>query len=311
VITPEQISELREKRYNGTVVGLRKVSSDLMMLRVKPDMAKPAHEPGQYCTLGLGNWEPRLPGTQDDHLTDEEEAKMVLRAYSISCPIYDEPGHLIDMHGQDWIEFYIVLVRENSEGAKAPALTPRLFMLKEGDRISIGKKITGHYTLHGIEPDHNVIFLSTGTGEAPHNFMVWDLMRRGHRGKMLAACCVRLNRDLGYIETHREIEARTRNYRYLGLTTREPIANQKVYIQDMLMTGELEKALGEPIDPTTTHVFLCGNPKMIGIPETDLTTGERKYPETLGVIQLLEEKGFRADEAKTKTFGNIHFEKYW
>ena len=135
-MTPEQISEFRQKRYNGTVVGLRKVHSDLMMIRVKPDFPKPEHMAGQYGTLGLGNFEPRFPGCQEEQLKDGDDAKIVLRAYSISCPIYTEPGTLIDMHAQDWIEFYIVMVRENSDPAKPPALTPRLFMLKEGDRLN-------------------------------------------------------------------------------------------------------------------------------------------------------------------------------
>jgi len=310
-MTPEQFTEFRQTRYNGTVVGLRKVHSDLMMIRVKPDAPKPPHEPGQYGTLGLGNFEPRMPGCQEETLKDGDEAKIVLRAYSISCPIYSEPGKLIDMFAQDYIEFYIVLVREGTDPAKAPALTPRLFMLKEGDRISIGKKIGGHYTLHGVQPNQNVIFLSTGTGEAPHNFMLWELMRREHKGKMLSACCVRYQKDLGYLQTHHDVEQHNSQYRYLQLTTREAKAGQKVYIQDLITSGELENALGSRLDPENTHVFLCGNPKMIGIPHVDSKTGEKTYPETLGVIQILEERGFKADDAKTKLVGNIHFEKYW
>ena len=311
-MTPEQISEFRAKRYNGTVVGLRKVHSDLMMLRVKPDFAKPEHEPGQYGTLGLGYFEPRMPGCQDENLGEADEAKIVLRAYSISCPIYSEPGTLIDMHAQDWIEFYIVLVRENADPNKPPALTPRLFMLKEGDRLSVGKKITGHYVMDGVRPNDNVIFLSTGTGEAPHNFMLWELLKAGHAGKMLSACCVRNSKDLGYLQTHHDIEQRHPNYRYLALTTREATqAGHKVYIQDLITSGQLEERLRDTLDPERTHVFLCGNPKMIGIPEKDAATGQLKYPETLGVIQILEERGFKMDDAKTKTRGNIHFEKYW
>ena len=41
-MTPEQIAELRQKRYNGTVVHLRKVHSDLMVMRVRPDFPRPA-----------------------------------------------------------------------------------------------------------------------------------------------------------------------------------------------------------------------------------------------------------------------------
>ena len=42
-----------------------------------------------------------------------------------------------------------------------------------------------------------MLFLATGTGEAPHNYMLWELLRRGHTGRILSACCVRYRRDLG------------------------------------------------------------------------------------------------------------------
>ena len=60
-MTPQEMNELRQKRYNGTVVSVKKVHSDLMLIRVKSDFPRPPHLPGQYCTLGLGNWEPRMP----------------------------------------------------------------------------------------------------------------------------------------------------------------------------------------------------------------------------------------------------------
>ena len=89
----------------------------------------------------------------------------------------DEQAQLLDLDKTDWLEFYIVLVRE-SDREKPPALTPRLFMLREGDRLAVGRKITGHFTADPIQPDDSVVFLSTGTGEAPHNYLSWQLLRR-------------------------------------------------------------------------------------------------------------------------------------
>jgi ferredoxin/flavodoxin---NADP+ reductase len=308
---PEQIAELRQKRYNGTVVSLQKAHSDLMILRVKSDFPRPNHIPGQYCTLGLGNWEPRMPGCQEETLKAGDETKMVLRAYSLSNSLLTPEKELVDVAATDFLEFYITLVREGAPD-KAPALTPRLFMLRDGDRVAIGQKITGHYTLESVKPGDNVIFLSTGTGEAPHNYMSWELLRRGHTGKILSACCVRYKKDLGYYSTHQELMSRYPHYKYLPLTTREAESvNQKVYIQDLISSGEMETALGESLDPAKTHVFLCGNPKMIGVPVKDAQTGERKYPESIGVIELLERKGFQADNATIKFKGNVHFEEYW
>ena len=309
-MSPEEIAALRERRYNATVVYLEKVHSDLMVMRVKPDFPRPVHQPGQYGTLGLGYWEPRVAGCQEETLKPEDVTKVVRRAYSISCSVDGEPGHLYEPEASDWLEFYIVLVRENLDG-RVPALTPRLFALKQGDRIQLGERITGHYTLEPVKPGDNVLFLSTGTGEAPHNYMLWDLLRRGHTGKILSACCVRYSRDLGYLELHRRLMGRYPSYQYRGLTTREPGQTRKAYIQDLITSGEMEEALGDQLDPARTHVFLCGNPKMIGVPHRDKDTGVKTYPQPAGVIEILEARGFAADVSAIKFKGNVHFEEYW
>ena len=309
-MTTDEMADLRKLRYNSTVVHLDQVHPDLMILRVKPDFARPAYLAGQYCALGLGNWEARVEGCQAESLKAEDLSKLVRRSYSISSSIYQQLGHLRDMAQDDFVEFYIVLVRENFDG-RVPALTPRLFALKPGDRLSMGEKIVGHFTSELVKPGENVVLLGTGTGEAPHNAIVWDLLRKGHTGNIVQACCVRLRQDLGYFDTHRRLMEQFPNYKYLGLTTREPGTTRKVYIQDCITSGELEEALGAPLDPAKTHVYLCGNPKMIGVPVKDKQTGVRTYPEPTGVIEILEKRGFQADNAATKLKGNIHFEEYW
>lgn len=311
-MTPEQIAELRQQRYNATVAGIRLAHPDLMSLRVKPDFPMPAHKPGQYTSLGLGNWEPRLAGCQEEQLKPGEETKLTRRAYSIGSPIVDDAGQLAPPASQTgWLEFYIVLVRE-SDKEKPPALTPRLFHLREGDRLNMVEKITGHFTLDPVKPGDAVVFLSTGTGEAPHNYMLWELLRRGHTGPILSACCVRFRKDLAYLAIHEQLMQRYPRYTYLSLTTREAeTVKHKVYIQDLITSGQLAERLGQPLKPETTHVYLCGNPKMIGVPTKDKETGQRLYPQPLGVIEILEKLGFQADNPTVKLQGNIHFEEYW
>ena len=50
---------------------------------------------------------------------------------------------------------------------------------------------------------------------------------------------------------------------------------------------------------------------MIGVPVKDQTTGQRTYPQPVGVVEILEKRGFQADQANVKVKGNIHFEEYW
>ncbi len=312
MLTPEEIADLRTQKYNATVMSLLKVHSNLLVLRVRPDFPRPVHKPGQYGTLGLGYWEPCAPGCQEEEdLTNEDRKKLAIRSYSLSCSLLDNRGELIDMERADWLEYYVVLVRGTGNPAKPPSLTPRLFMLREGDRLHLGKKITGHFTLDPVKPDDTVIFLATGTGEAPHNYMLWDLLRRNHPGRILSACCVRDQRDLAYRAIHNELMRRYVNYIYLPMTTRESGQTTKVYIQDLLESGELEERLGQRLDPASTHVFLCGNSKMIGVPERGRETGQRVYPQTKGVVEILEGRGFLCDQPQTKFKGNIHYEEYW
>jgi ferredoxin--NADP+ reductase len=310
-MTPEEIAQLRQQKYNATLVYLKKLHSDLVVMRVRPDFPRPPHKPGQYCALGMGYWEPRFPGCQEEILGPGDEKKLARRSYSLSCSILDEKGNLLDTEQADWVEFYIVLVRQ-SEKAQAPALTPRLFLLREGERLFMGEKITGNFTLDPVKPEDTVLFLATGTGEAPHNYMTLELLRRRHPGPIVSVCCVRYKRDLGYLPTHEELMRRYPNYHYVPLTTREADnAGGKVYIQDLVGTGELERRLGLTLDPERTHVFLCGNPKMIGVPEKDRQTGQRIYPQPTGIIEILEKWGFRADQPQLKIKGNIHYEEYW
>lgn len=310
----DEIAALREKHYNASVVALRHVHGELMVLRVRPDAGVPEYRAGQYTTLGLGFWEPRAPDTQEEHLTDAELRRVVKRAYSMSFPILDDARRLVHHGDCDYLEFYVVLVRESP--GTPPALTPRLFHLQTGDRLFVGPKTTGHYTLSHVAEGQDVVFLSTGTGEAPHNAMVAELLERRHTGRIVNAVCVRLRSDLAYLDVHLEVERQASNYRYIPLTTREPENIDpkqpgyvgKQYIQKLIESGRLETELGHALDPRRTHVFLCGNPAMIGIPHVN-DDGSRSFPQPTGVIELLERRGFHADERGH--MGNVHFEKYW
>jgi ferredoxin--NADP+ reductase len=306
-LTDEEMNRLREQEYNATVVCFDHANPDLAILRVKPDFVIPPHRAGQYTSLGVGYWEPRVPQCQEEELAPDQWTRLVKRAYSISCPVLGADGDLLRIEDEDFLEFYVVLVRGAEK--RPPALTPRLFSLKQGGRLFVAEKITGNYTLEHVRPDDTVIFMATGTGEAPHNKMLLELLRAGHRGMIASVVCVRYQADLGYFATHQKVAARCSNYRYITLTTREQhnLAN-KLYIQDLVRTGELEKRINRPLDPAATHMFLCGNPAMIGVPQKG-ADGQVVYPKPTGIVELLESRGFRCDHPREP--GNIHFEKYW
>lgn len=296
---------LREEHYNATLSSIREHNEELWVMKVSPDEPIDPFKPGQYTTLGLGYWEPRADDASEE-FDENQEQKMARRSYSVSSSIIDlESGELEPPHSPE-VEFYIVKVRPGQE--EIPALTPRIFMKDVGDRIYMSRKFTGRYTLDDVEPTDNVVFLSTGTGEAPQNAMTAELLRNGHQGKILNLVCVRYHQDLAYLDEQEAVQARYDNYRYEVLTTREPEnRDNKRYIQDLIRDGTIEELLGAPLDPETTHVFLCGNPSMIGLPKWDEDTPT--FPEPVGVCELLTEKGFTVDHRKTR--GNVHYEEYW
>ncbi len=310
----DEIQQLRQTAYNATIVERIDVHTDLARFRIRPDEPVAPFEPGQYVAIGLGNWEPRLPGTQAEPATPDKIRKLGRRAYSISCPMVDASGKVAPVDSIDYLEFYVTLVRASSdENAKPPLLTPRLFLLREGDRVEMQRKIVGHYVLGDIDPDDTILMLGTGTGEAPHNAMTAKLLANQHRGRIVNVTSVRSQADLGYAAEHARLMSDYPQYKYLYFTTRDPENLDrahpkyvgKQYLQSLFQTGRLAELAGDPLSPTNTHAFLCGNPAMIGYvpPGAD-------PPATPGMLQILREAGF-TDDHDAVGAGSIRFEKYW
>jgi ferredoxin/flavodoxin---NADP+ reductase len=308
-----ELHELRNKHYNATVAEIREVHADLRILRVVPDTGLPHFLAGQYISLGLGNWEPRVPGVDEEQLDPLHAQRLARRAYSISCSILDDEYQLRRAEDFPYLEFYVALVRHAVK--RPPALTPRLFALRQGDRLFVEQHAAGQYTLQPLPPEDDVFFFSTGTGEAPHNSMIAELLASGHRGRIVSVLSVRLWRDAAYSSIHEELTRRYSNYHYRVLTTREPEnldvsrANYggKPYLQDLVRTGRLERETGVSLDPLHAHVFLCGNPTMIGISRKSAASGRVAEPESM--LDLLLARGFRPDRPHLP--GTVHFERYW
>lgn len=314
---PDRVEQnaLRESLYNATIVDRRDITDDLARYRIRPDAPAMPFEPGQYVALGIGNWEPRLKGTQAEDVPVKKSRKLVRRAYSISCPMIDlESSALLPVDQIDYLEFYITLVRHGATTAsKPPALTPRLFGKHEGDRLVMETKITGKYLLGPIDSGDTVLMLGTGTGEAPHNAMATQLLASGHHGRIIVATSIRYLRDAAYAAEHAKLMELHPNYVYLPLTTREPQnldASRddfvgKQYLQSLFTSGRLAELAGDALSPENTHVFMCGNPDMIGYIPPGAETPERP-----GMLPLLRSAGFHDDDGSGEP-GGVRFEKYW
>lgn len=310
----EERQKLRERFYNATIIDRIDETDDLAKFRIRPDEPFTPFDPGQYVAIGLGFWEPRLRGTQIENVPAKKIRRVVRRAYSISCPMLTDDGRLAPVSELDYLEFYVTLVRHGgTHDSKPPALTPRMFAKKAGDRIVLERKISGKYVLGQYNADDTMLFLGTGTGEAPHNAMATKLLAEGHRGRIVIATSIRQRHDAGYRREHEILMRRFANYLYLPLTTREPENIQpdhpgfvgKQYLQKMFTSGRLAELAGDPLSPSNTHVFLCGNPDMIGY-----VPPGAEPPQNPGMLPLLRDAGFR-DDVENHQSGTIRFEKYW
>ncbi|MEY4669751.1 MAG: Ferredoxin--NADP reductase [Pseudomonadota bacterium] len=256
---------------NSTVVGRVDITPELMILRVKPDGGVPAFQPGQYVALGLPGAAPRYPGAPEESEVPAAD-KLIKRAYSIgSSPV-----------AGDFFEFYIAIVANG-------ALTSRLAMVKEGDRIFSQPKVTGTFTLEGVPEDHNLVLVSTGTGLAPFMSMVrtpsvWTPQRR-----ITIVHGVRYPQDFAYADELSSFASANSRFTYLPIASRADgsFVGRKGRVQALFDDGSIQ------LQPETDHVFLCGNPAMIDDLERDLTT-------KLGYVVH-----------SKKTPGNLHVEKYW
>ncbi|MEO5373134.1 MAG: ferredoxin--NADP reductase [Alphaproteobacteria bacterium] len=266
--------------YNATLIGRIDITPQLVILQVRPDESVPDFTPGQYMVLGLLPEAPRLPeATPVEDAPTATNGKMIRRAYSISS----------GSRQRDFLEFYVSLV-SNGE------LTPRLFAMKAGDRLFVGPRAKGMFTVNDLPPDANLLMVATGTGLAPYISMLRTNVLEGRGRKVAVLHGASYSWDLGY---RGELEGLSRvrnNFAYLPVVSRPEVdrdwQGRTGRLPSWLENPALAEGCGFPLSPTTAHVFLCGNPGMIEQAEAVLTA-----------------RGYVVDERGTA--GTLHREKYW
>jgi ferredoxin--NADP+ reductase len=279
--------------YNATVVQRVDITPGLMILRVVPDQLPFEFQAGQYTVLGLKQGAPRATapegwargpapiGTSPAlPASDADPERMIRRAYSVAS----------SSRSDEFIEFYLALVPSGE-------LTPRLFALKVHDRIYVGPKATGMFTLGKVPPDRHIYLVGTGTGLAPYMSMLRSEVRCGGPQKVIVLHGARVSWDLAYRTELMTLTHLCSNIRYfpvISIPEEDPTWRGLTgFLQDVLLAGEIEAATGVPVRPEHAHVFLCGNPLMIEGATTRLTA----------------ERAYKRDEKKL--LGTLHLEEYW
>jgi len=257
---------MTEYAPNAVLTARKDLNDELAIFTVRPDgWVLPAYESGQYGELAL----PALA---------EPGAKLERRSYSIASPA-----------GAPELEFYIVRVNGGY-------LTPALWALKPGDKLWLGQKIKGKFTLGEVHEKKDLIMVATGTGLAPFLSMLRTFRGSPPWRKVVLIHGSRYERDLGYREELEHFQREHPWFAYLPSLTREPEGSSwkgaRGRVQELFKSGLVEEALKEPFSLEHSHFLLCGNPQMIDEVEA-----------------LLLERGFHPH--KKKTPGNVHVERYW
>ena len=265
---------------NGIITQIIQVSPTMKVFRIAPDgWDLPDFKAGQFCAL-------YLPGgtTRCEEATAEFEEvaddKMIRKAYSIAS----------SSRTKEFLEFYITLVHSG-------ALTPRLFDRKIGDRIGVGTKFVGMFTIDQIPEERNIILVATGTGVAPYMSMLRsDALKR--KGKIAVIHGAANSWDLGYSSELDLLQSINPDFKYIPTITNPEGEMTKWnghvdFIQDMWNNGIMEKTWGFRPMPENTDIFLCGNPRMISDMEEAMAVD-----------------GFSEWHKKKNPEGQIHAEKF-
>lgn len=262
---------------NSIVQNVINVSPIMRVFRIKPiDWELPDFQPGQFVALGLPGTHERCSQATEEYPIEDPD-KMIKRAYSIASSPKDQV-----------VEFYITLV-------KSGALTPRLFALNIGDKLWMGKKAVGMFTLGEISEEQNIVMIATGTGLAPYMSMLRsNVLKR--TGNIIVIHGAANSWDLGYSSELQLLESMFSNFKYHPTITepqdeKAPWVGDVRFIQDIWKDNIIEKNWGFKATPENTHIFLCGNPLMIK-----------------AMNEILEVDGFKIH--KRKEPGQIHIEEF-
>jgi ferredoxin/flavodoxin---NADP+ reductase len=292
--------------YNATVVARTEVAPGLVIMRVAPDKLPFEFRAGQYVVLGLKASEPRVAEAEpdapsvvtvpgDDAGTPDSRAAVAAQAVAVATATAD-PERMIrraysiasESRSDEYIEFYLTLVLSGE-------LTPRLFNLKLRDRVFVGPRAVGVFTL-AKAPGKHILMVGTGTGLAPYMSMLRSELDCGAERKFVIVHGARYSWDLGYRTELTGLARHCDNFHYVPVITRPQEdgswKGRSGYLQNLIASGAIEEETGLAITPDNFDIFLCGNPGMI---ET--------------VIAWAEAKGFTRD--KGHDVGTLHVEEYW
>lgn len=204
-------------------------------------------EAGQFVRLGVNPAELAK--------TNNAPNERIFRAYSVLSSPYDEV-----------LEFFSVVVPDG-------AFTSQLQYLEVGDLLYLNPEPFGFLTLARYQEPApaDLWLLATGTGLAPFVSMLGDLTTWQNYTDIILVYSVRTQSELAYVDKIQALENQFKELiddpaklHFVPIITRQKVEGcLNARIPTLIDTGELEKFVGFPLNPASSHVMLCGNPDMV------------------------------------------------
>jgi ferredoxin--NADP+ reductase len=212
----------------GKVVRVQHWTDSLFSLVVNAPVAP--FTAGQFTKLGL-----------------EIDGERVQRAYSY-----------VNAPGNPDLEFYLVTVPEGK-------LSPRLHAMQPGDEVMVVSDAAGFFVLEEIPECETLWMLATGTAIGPYLSILQEGKDLERFKNIVLVHAVRYAQDLSYLPLMLELQQRYEGkLRVQTVVSRETVSGSLTgRVPALIESGALEEAVGLPMDTTTSHVMLCGNPQMV------------------------------------------------
>ncbi|MDX7991973.1 ferredoxin--NADP(+) reductase [Xenorhabdus littoralis] len=207
----------------------------------------------------------------------EIEGERIQRAYSY-----------VNSPNDNNLEFYLVTVPEGK-------LSPRLAALKTGDKLLVTEQAAGFFVLEEIPDCQTLWMLSTGTAIGPYLSILQQGKNLERFENIVLVHAVRWNKDLSYLPMMQQLEKTFQGkLRIQTIISREKQPTSLMgRIPALIEGGELEAAVGLPMQAENSHIMLCGNPQMVRDTQ-----------------QLLKEQRNMTKHLRRKP-GHITSEQYW
>jgi NAD(P)H-flavin reductase len=204
------------------VGSVERVASDVRIIRVgRPPPLQ--FRAGQYVKLGV-------PGQRSG-------------SYSIASAPHD--AHL---------EFCVELI----PGGR---LSPALFALKPGDRVTLADRPKGSFLLEPAATRH--LMVATVTGIAPLRSMLRDALHRGIDAEFIVLHGASHADELPYFDEMTALAGEKAHVRYVATVSRPTTARNAGWTGDIGRVDDLACRVAATLDTRHTHVYACGHPEMV------------------------------------------------